>query len=332
LCDVGGFLRRRNHPHPAPRCSAVWMAVASMVVFPLPAAPSTITRGSARRPLRRPRSGQCRGRRPAPTGARPAPPAHLSGKRAARRSRSSASACMTRTLVRCATCSRHRCVRREDREAVLQCQPRCNRDEVAYLGGGGAHAVLGHDPGRVLGHGVRRPRGRCGGATIQRARDATSCTLRSSSPPSARRGVVQCLGVVSGLAQLCHPRGFLGQRGGLLRRAFIRPRLGSQAGGDDGPHALAGVRFVPFGFEAFEVRPTCAPRLDMTALKGCNSTTSPVTGSRVRPCRSSTAASCGLAAITAVPRARIAPCCLNSAAVNSARHFPAANTRVPICM
>ena len=36
------------------------------------------------------------------------------------------------------------------------------------------------------------------------------------------------------------------------------------------------------------------------------------------------------AAITAVPRARIAPCCRKSAAVSSARHFPAAHTRVPI--
>lgn len=39
------------------------------------------------------------------------------------------------------------------------------------------------------------------------------------------------------------------------------PCLGSQAGGNDRPHHLAGVRLIPFGFETFQVLPHLRPTL-----------------------------------------------------------------------
>ena len=148
-----------------------------------------------------------------------------------------------------------RLVRWEDREAILQRQPRRRSDELAYFGRGCADAVLGHDPCCVLGHGVRRPRGCSSGATVERSGGNLLHAQIIQAHRCARRGALQRCGVVSGFAQLRYPSGFLGQGGGLLRGPLVRPCLASEAGGDDWPHAFAGVRFIPVGFEAFEIHP-----------------------------------------------------------------------------
>ncbi|MBF4163658.1 hypothetical protein [Nocardioides acrostichi] len=58
---------------------------------------------------------------------------------------------------------------RQHRQAVPDGKVGGELDQVAQLGGRAAYAVLGDDPGRMLGNAVPGPGGRMRGAPVQRA-------------------------------------------------------------------------------------------------------------------------------------------------------------------
>ncbi|CVN71016.1 Uncharacterised protein [Streptococcus pneumoniae] len=146
-----------------------------------------------------------------------------------------------------------RSARGEHGETIFQRQPRRNGDEVAQLLTGCAHPGLGDDLRGVLLHGVPRPRRAACRATVKCARCDLLHRQLIQRNRLAGRGPSQGRGVVAGLSEFGEPGFFFAQGRGLLRRPLVRPCLRHQPRRDDRPHRLAGMRGLPFGFEAFQV-------------------------------------------------------------------------------
>src|SRR5690606_27634189 len=122
------------------------------------------------------------------------------------------------------------------------------------------------------------------------------------------------------------------QVSGLLSWSSVRPGDALQPRRHHRAKHLAGVLGFPFGFEPVKVPPDLRCPLRHDAVERLQLDHLTGDGIEDQSCCASVLAGWRGEAMTAVPIARIAPCCLNYAAVSSARHFPAAKTLVPICM
>ena len=285
-----------------PCSAATSMAVRSMVVFPLPAAPSTITSASA--------DATAAAATVCPLSSPAAIAASVTsgcsdfrfGFVAVSWSRSAASAVSTLRLVRCATCSG---VAAPGGSTEKQSE---TASSVARVMNSRNSAGVACTPASVVmrvtcSWSVCLVHAEDEAALRSSARDATSCTDSSSTATAGCE--VRCSDVAGSYpasrSSCTHHCSSLRSTGFLPGRWCVHAMPCNRAV-ITRPSSSPGCAASHSASSRSRLRLICADRFDIIALNGSNSLISPLAGSRARPCLVRVCASCGCAAITAVPR------------------------------